>query len=111
MSASDEIESAIRTVHKGDSFLTSSAAAALVHEYQARTDKQNEADPYEKLTDREKEVLKLSVEGKTIKEIADVMIISPKSVGAYKTSLRNKLNIHNQTDLIKFAIRKHITTL
>ena len=111
MAASSEIISAIRAVYKGDSFLSSSAAAALVHAYQLRTAGETEEDPYDKLTDREKEVLKLVVEGKAVREIASIMVISPKSVEAYKTSLRNKLNIHNQTDLIKYAIRKHVTTL
>ena len=111
MAASSDIISAIRAVHKGDSFLSSSAAAALVREYQTKTAGERETDPYDKLTDREKDVLKLVAEGKPVREIAAIMVISPKSVEAYKTSLRNKLNIHNQTNLIKFAIRKHVTTL
>lgn len=111
MAASSEIISAIRAVWKGDSFLSSSAAAALVREYQGRGASDGKTDPYDKLTDREKEVLKLVVEGKAVREIAAIMVISPKSVEAYKTSLKSKLNIHNQTDLIKFAIRKHVTTL
>ena len=109
MAASSEIVSAIRAVNNGDSFLSASAAAALIYDYQRHGD--GEIDPYDKLTDREKEVLKLVVEGKTVREIASMMVINPKSVEAYKTSLRNKLNIHNQTDLIKYAIRKHVTTL
>ena len=111
MAASSEIISAIRAVHKGEPFLSSSATAALIHEYQVGTNGEDEADPYDQLTDREKEVFKLVAEGKTTREIASAMVIGPKSVETYKTSLRNKLNIHNQTDLIKYAIRKHITTL
>ncbi|MBI2849856.1 MAG: response regulator transcription factor [Chloroflexi bacterium] len=111
MAASSEIISAIRAVHKGDSFLSSSAAAALIHDFQVGAARENEADLYDQLTEREKEVFKLLVEGKTTREIASVMVIGLKSVEAYKTSLRNKLNIHNQTDLIKYAIRKHVTTL
>jgi DNA-binding NarL/FixJ family response regulator len=110
MGASSEIVSAIRAVHKGEHFLSSSAATALIHDYQ--TGKSEEGiDPYEQLTDREKEVLKLVVEGKTVREIAAVMVVSPKSVEAYKSSLMSKLNVHNKVDLIKFAIRKQITTL
>ena len=111
MAASSEIISAIRAVFKGDSFLSSSAAAALVNEYQVRRTGEGETDAYDRLTDREKDILKLVADGKTAREIANAMVISPKSVEAYKTALRNKLNIHNQTDLIKFAIRKHVTTL
>jgi len=63
------------------------------------------------LTDRERETLKLVVEGHTTREIADMLVVSPKTVEWYKTSLMNKLNIHNRTDLIKFAIRKALITL
>jgi len=63
------------------------------------------------LTDREREVLKLIAEGHTAREIADMLVVSPKTVEFYKTSLMNKLNIHNKTDLIKFAIRKALITL
>jgi DNA-binding NarL/FixJ family response regulator len=109
MEASLEIVSAIRTVYRGESFLSSPAATALIHEYRTRTAGDSTTDPYEQLTDREREVLKLVVEGKKGREIADIMVISPKTVEAYKTSLKNKLHVHNQTDLIKFALRKHIT--
>ena len=63
------------------------------------------------MTDREREVLKLIAEGHTAREIADMLVVSPKTVEWYKTSLMNKLNIHNKTDLIKFAIRKRVITL
>ena len=56
-------------------------------------------------------MLKLVVEGHTAREIADMLVVSPKTVEWYKTSLMNKLNIHNRTDLIKFAIRRSIVTL
>ena len=111
MGASSEIVSAIRTVYNGEPFLSSAAAAALMHEYQAGIPAEKETDPYEQLTNREKEVLKLVVEGKTVREIAAVMVVSPKSVDSYKASLMNKLNVHNKVDLIKFAIRKQVTTL
>jgi len=109
MGASSEIISAIRTVYKGESFLSSPAATALIHEFRARTAGDRTADPYDQLTDREREVLKLVVEGKTTKEIASLMVITPKSVEAYRTSLKKKLHAQNQTDLIRFALRRHIT--
>ena len=111
MAAFSELVSAIRAVHKGDSFLSPSAAAALVQECQVRTAGEGETDPYDRLTDREREVLKLVVEGKTAREIADMLVVSPKTVESYKTSLMNKLDIHSKTDLIKFAIRKRVVTL
>jgi DNA-binding NarL/FixJ family response regulator len=111
MSSSSELASAIQAVYRGDSFLSPSAAAALVDECQQRTTAEGEQDPYQQLTDREREVLKLVAEGYTAREIAEVLVVSPKTVEWYKTSLMNKLNIHNKTNLIKFAIRKRVITL
>jgi DNA-binding NarL/FixJ family response regulator len=110
MAAFTELTSAIQAVYKGDSFLSPSAAAALVQECQQKTNAEGETDPYQQLTDREREVLKLVVEGHTAREIADMLVVSHKTVEWYKTSLMNKLNIHNRTDLIKFAIRRAIIT-
>ena len=111
MAAFAELASAIQAVSKGESYLSPSAAAALVEECQQKTTEDGRKDPYHQLTDREKEVLKLVVEGHTAREIADLLVVSPKTVEWYKTSLMNKLDIHNKTDLIKFAIRKALITL
>jgi DNA-binding NarL/FixJ family response regulator len=111
MAAFSELASAIQAVSKGDSYLSPTAAAALVEECQQKTTTEGRKDPYDQLTDREREVLKLVVEGHTAREIADLLVVSPKTVEWYKTSLMNKLDIHNKTDLIKFAIRKALITL
>ena len=111
MGAFSEIASAIRAVYNGHSFLSPSAAASLVEECQQKTNVEGEKDPYEQLTDREREVLKLVVEGYTAREIADMLFISPKTVEGHKARLMDRLNIHNTTDLIKFAIRKRVITL
>jgi two-component system response regulator NreC len=111
MVAFSELASAIQAVYNGESFLSPSAAATLVDECQQKASVDGDKDPYQQLTDREKEVLKLVVEGHTAREIADMLVVSPKTVEGYKTSLMNKLNIHSKTDLIKFAIRKRVITL
>ena len=111
MVAFSELASAIQAASRGESFLSPSAAKALVEERQQKMSAGGEKDPYQQLTDREREVLKLIAEGHTGRDIADILIVSPKTVEWYKTSLMNKLNLHNKTDLIKFAIRKRIITL
>lgn len=110
MAAFSELASAIQAVYNGESFLSPSAAAALVEEYQNK-DVDGEKDPYDRLTDREREVLKLVAEGRTAKEIAAMLFISQKTAEWYKSSLMKKLNIRNKTDLIKFAIRRSIIDL
>lgn len=111
MSAFSELVKAIQAVYRGESYLSPSAATALVDEFQMKTRAEGDKDPYQQLTDREREVLKLLAEGYTSKEIADILIVSPKTVDWYRTSLMDKLNIHNKTDLIKFAIRKRVITI
>jgi DNA-binding NarL/FixJ family response regulator len=111
MAAFSELASPIQAVVHGGSFLSPTAAAVLIEECQQKTAIEGEKDPYQQLTDREREVLKLVAEGYTAKEIADMLVISLRTAEAYKTSLTKKLDIHNRTDLIKFAIRKGIITL
>ena len=68
-------------------------------------------DPYEQLTDRERDVLKLVAEGYTTQEIADMLVVSPKTVEGHKTNLMAKLGIHNRIELVKYALRKGIITI
>jgi len=56
------------------------------------------------ITDREQDVLRLVVEGKTAKEISKVLFISPRTVENYKNSILKKLNLHKTSDLIKYAL-------
>lgn len=112
MAAFSELSQAIQAVYKGESYLSPSAAAVLVQDHQVRNVSGDaETDPYDRLTDREREVLKLVAEGKTTREIAGMLFVSPKTVESYKTSMMNKLNIRGKTELIKFAVRKRIITL
>jgi DNA-binding NarL/FixJ family response regulator len=111
MSAFAELSTAIQAVHRGESYLSPSAAAALVEEFQLKTGADGDKDPYQLLTDREREILKLLVEGHTAREIGEMLVISPKTVEWHRTSLMEKLNLRNRTDLIKFAIRKKIITI
>ncbi len=109
--ASSELALGIRAVHHGNSFLSPVAAKVLVEDYQSGAPMRGEEDPYEQLTDREREILKLVSEGYTTKEIANMLVLSPKTVEGHKTNLMEKLDIHNKAELIKYAIRKGIITV
>ena len=109
--ASSELASGIRSVHRGDSFLSPSVAKFLVEDYRQGAGIKTSADSYEQLTDREKEILKLLAEGYTNQQIADMLVLSPKTVEGHKTNLMAKLDIHNRIDLVKYALRKGIITV
>jgi DNA-binding NarL/FixJ family response regulator len=100
----EELETAIQAVRRGESYLYPSAATALVEVYLHRTS--GEQDVYERLTNREKEVLQLVAEGRTNREIAEQLFISVKTVLRHRTNIMEKLGFHNRTELIKYAISK-----
>jgi DNA-binding NarL/FixJ family response regulator len=103
-----ELVSAVRAVNRGESFLYPSAAAALIDDYRRQA---STADPYEQLTPREREILKLIAEGHTSREIADKLFISLKTVTGHRTKIMEKLGLRNRTELFKFAVRKGLLTL
>lgn len=103
-----ELVNAIRAVARGESYLHSSIAASVIDGYLGKRDTEQAEDPYEKLTDREKQVLKLVAEGHTHKEISDILNISIKTAVAHQTNLSEKLGIHSRAGLIKFAIQRGI---
>jgi DNA-binding NarL/FixJ family response regulator len=104
-----ELVSAIDAVHRGDSFLHPSVARVLIEDYLLRT--ADEADPFDRLTEREREVLKLVAEGHSNKEIADLLVLGLKTVLGHRARIMEKLDVHNRTELIKYAIRKGVISL
>jgi DNA-binding NarL/FixJ family response regulator len=103
-----ELVSAIHAVYRGDSFLYPSAATALIESYRKRSE---EAEPYEELTPKEREILKLIAEGHTSREIAGILIISLKTVMGHRAKIMEKLNLHNSAELIKYALRKGLVSI
>ena len=103
-----ELVSAIRAVHKGDSFLYPSAATAVIQDYLRQAEGK---EPYDCLTAREREILKLIAVGYTSREIAKMLFISLKTVLGHRTKITKKLDIHNRTELIRYAIRKGLVSM
>ena len=102
--AGTELVSAIRAVHAGESYLYPPVAKAVVEQY-VEGGPGEAVSAYDRLTDREKEVLKLIAEGRSNKEIADLLVLSVKTVMGHRAHLMEKLDLHSRTDLVKFAIR------
>jgi DNA-binding NarL/FixJ family response regulator len=102
-----DLISAIRAVARGEFYLYSSITSSLVDDYLSKKEVAVE-DPYERLTDREKQVLKLIAEGNTHKEVAVLLNISVKTAVAHFSNLQEKLGIRTRAGLIKFAIQRRI---
>ena len=109
--ASSELASGIRAVSAGESYLSPSIAKLFVEDYQRVALTEDMNDPYEQLTDREREMLKLVVEGYKTRQIAEILNITPKTVEGHKTSLMKKLGIHNNLELVKYALRQGIISV
>ena len=108
---SSELATGIRAVYNGDSFLSPSVARLLVENYQQTAGERAQFDPYNQLTEREREILKLLAEGFSTQEIANMLVITRKTVEGHKTNLMAKLGIHNKIDLVKYALRRGIISI
>jgi DNA-binding NarL/FixJ family response regulator len=109
--ATEELVNAIREVHKGSSFLYPPIAAKLIDDYVRRVKGFEAGEAHEALTVREREVLKLIAEGNTNNEIADILCVSKKTVESHRANIMRKLDLHDVTELVKYALRKGLIKL
>lgn len=102
--AGADLLSAIRAVMRGGLVLDPDVARTALQET-GTPDVAEEPNAYESLTDREKQVLKLVAEGHTNKEIADLLGISVKTAMSHREHVMLKIQVHNRTELVRFALR------
>jgi DNA-binding NarL/FixJ family response regulator len=107
---SAELVNAIRAVHKGESILSPAVTRLVIEDY-LRWGDIRPKETSNGLTPRESEVLQLIAEGNTNKQIAELLCISIKTVQAHRGNLMKKLDLHDKTELIKYAIQKKIIEL
>jgi two-component system, NarL family, response regulator NreC len=98
--AAEELVQAIREVCKGEIFLSSGICRTVVRACVNKTELATEP-----LSDRERQVLQLVAEGKTSKEIASILCISPKTAEFHRSSIMEKLDIHGTAGMVRYAIR------
>ena len=102
-SAAQELATAIKSVLKGQTYVTPMIAGELMDDF--RHSSQKLKGPEQEFTPRQREVLKLVVEGKSASEIADLLCISSRTVEYHKYKMMEKLNLKSSTDLIRYAIK------
>jgi DNA-binding NarL/FixJ family response regulator len=100
---------AIDVVHNGGQYMSSRALKKVVKQYVGGV--KTAATGYERLSDREREVLKLLADGMAPKEIATRLVLSVKTIDAHKTNLMRKLDLHDRSELIKYAISRKLIRL
>jgi len=101
-----ELVTAIHAVTQGNRYISEKLLERL--EANGRNVDDAPMDTYQTLTAREREILQLTVEGKSSTEIGEKLVISPRTVEVHRSKLMKKLALHNMTDLIRYAIKRGI---
>jgi len=107
--ADSELISAIATLRKGGTYISPLLSAQLTNLFMEKS-RPGEAPRSEPLTIREREILKLIAEGKSSKEIGDLLFISSRTVQHHRANILRKLNVKKTADLVKYAIQKGYTS-
>jgi two-component system, NarL family, response regulator NreC len=105
-SAADrELVDAVRTVARGELYVRPAAARVLAHGIKKREERSDDRARFERLTEREQEVLRLTAHGYTAPEIGEKLFISPKTVDTYKQRINEKLGLSHRADYVKLALK------
>jgi DNA-binding NarL/FixJ family response regulator len=110
-SAGEEVVKAVRTVAAGERFLCPQVSSMLLDGYLLTENGREQQPSLSLLSEREREVLQLLVEGSSNADIADNLFLSPKTVHTYRMRIMDKLDIHDVPGLVRFAIQHGIITL
>lgn len=107
-SAAADLIGAIQAVSQGKSFFSPKVSRILAEDYVRVLKQEGAVDTYDLLTSREREILQLLAEGKSNKEVATALNISPYTVETHRSHILQKLNLHNSAELVLYAVRKGI---
>ncbi len=99
---------AVQVVAQGKPFFSPTIANTLLEDYMRQLQQRGLQDSYELLTDREKEILQLLAEGKSNKDVAAILNLSPYTVETHRTHIMQKLNLHSSAEIVLYAVRKKI---
>ncbi len=109
-SEGEELVWAIRAVHEGKKFLDPQVTATVLATYREKPVESAAMDPWDSLTGRERQVLILLAQGKTVREIAENLVLSRNTVDFHRSAVFRKMGFHARADLIKYALRRGLLT-
>ena len=107
-SAGSELIAAIVAIAAGKSFFSPAVAQVVFDDYVRSLTERGITDRYDALSEREREVLQLVAEGKSSKEIAEVLSISPATVETHRAHMLQKLGLRNTAEVVRYAARRGI---
>lgn len=105
-SGGHEVSLALRQVYEQGAYLAPIIARRVLEDYSQKDPVERESVP--PLTERERDVLKLVVEGKSNKEIAHLLSISPKTVSVHRSNIMSKLGLHNSVEMLRYVTQHHV---
>jgi DNA-binding NarL/FixJ family response regulator len=108
--AGADLAEGIRALHAWGAVLHPAAARVLLDSYCECASPQR-VDSYERLTNRERQIMILVAEGYTNQQIAEMLHVSPKTVDRHRSNLMSKLDLHDRTEVVKYALRKKLIDL
>ena len=104
----EDLLPAVRAVAAGKSFFSPAISSVLLEDYVRQLQQRGLEDSYHLLTDREKEVLQLLAEGRSNKEVAQLLNLGLSTVETHRANLMQKLGLHNTAEIVLYAVRKGI---
>ena len=107
-SSSQELVFAIRQVLAGNLYLSPSLSERAIQAYMQRSSDSRVEDPFDSLTDREREVFQLAAEGLSNPQIAERLSLSARTVEMHRANLMKKLGLKTQTELVKYAVKRGV---
>ena len=106
--AEKELFAAIDNIRSGKMYISPGLSDQSMQNWARLRRGENDSHIAEELTLRQREILKLIAEGKSNKEIADLLCLSVRTVERHRANIMNKLNIHKTAELVQYALRKHL---
>jgi len=105
-SADDDLIRALTAVSQGKTFFSPAVASVMLNDYLRRLADRGVVDRYDALSEREREIFQLIAEGRSNKEIADLLHVSANTIETHRSHIMEKLDVHSAVELVLYAVRK-----
>jgi two-component system, NarL family, response regulator NreC len=105
-SADIDLVRALTLVSQGKSFFSPAVTKVMLDDYVRHLAARGVVDRYDSLSEREREIFQLVAEGRSNKEIADLLFVSPNTIETHRAHIMEKLDVHSAVELVLFAVRR-----
>jgi two-component system, NarL family, response regulator NreC len=105
-SADSDLIRALTLVSQGKSFFSPAVAKVMLDDYVRHLAARGVVDRYDSLSEREREIFQLVAEGRSNKEIADLLFVSPNTIETHRAHIMEKLDVHSAVELVLYAVRR-----